>query len=193
MPETVKVLVFEPGKPPAVREIAQDYRAMQAVVGGLIEHVHMGLGGPEVGLYMNEEGRLLGMPWNRTTDLFPIAGTFLVVDHDDEGHTRSLTDEQIEEVKAYFAGREIEGPSFEPAVMVSMDPREFERGRLKDMAKLIVQQALLRVELPEGTRELAWRYTEAFLVEQGRQPTRFELASLVNRAIRENGGRANDV
>lgn len=194
MAKTVTILVFEPGKAPERRELAGDYRAMQEVVGGLIEHVHLGLGGPEAGHYMNEEGRLIGLPWNRTTDHFPIAGTFFVVDHDAEGNTRSLTDDQVEEMSAYFADREIEGPSFEPAVMMSMDRREFERGRIKDMAKLMIQQALQQVERPEGAMDLAEQFTEAFLIEQGRQPNRFELAGLVNRAIAraEGGARPRD-
>ena len=60
----MKILVIEPLKPPAVREIEDTLSAMQAVVGGPIQAVYP-FDAP-VALICHEEGKLLGLPWNRT-------------------------------------------------------------------------------------------------------------------------------
>lgn len=96
--EEMTVLVVEPMKEPYVKTIHTGLEYLQSEVGGMIEAAY-----PfedNVGLIMNEEGKLEGLPLNR--GLFDedghlydiVAGTFMVVGltEDDFG---SLTPEQI--------------------------------------------------------------------------------------------------
>lgn len=79
----MKVIVVEPMKPPAVREMENTLPAMQAVVGGPIQAVY-----PfeeRIALICHEEGKLLGLPLNRalynteTGAIYDvIAGTFFL-------------------------------------------------------------------------------------------------------------------
>ena len=78
----IKVLVVKSHEKPIVKEIENDLKSMQEVVGGLIEEIM-----PyedEVALICNEEGKMYGMPLNRAiydedgSILDIIAGTFFV-------------------------------------------------------------------------------------------------------------------
>lgn len=62
--QKLRVLVVEPGKPPAAREIDKSLESMQRLVGGYIQAVYP-FDDP-VALICNEEGKLLGLPMNRT-------------------------------------------------------------------------------------------------------------------------------
>jgi hypothetical protein len=95
----IRVIYIEPGQEPEVREIESDYKAMQALVGGMLEVLF--LDGHSVSLYFNEEGRLTGLPLNRWVPVphvgtFDILGPMFVSAIDDEGSDVGLTDEQIE-------------------------------------------------------------------------------------------------
>ncbi len=59
----MKILVVEPMKPCEVREIPDTLEAMQALVGGHIQAVYPFR--DDVALVCNEEGRNLGLPYNR--------------------------------------------------------------------------------------------------------------------------------
>lgn len=60
----MKILVVEPGQIPYETEILQSLGAMQALVGGTIQAVYPF---PEsVALVCNDEGKMLGLPLNRT-------------------------------------------------------------------------------------------------------------------------------
>ena len=96
--KTMKVLLVEPEKYPRPVEIGTKLEDLQAAVGGFIEVVY-----PfedEVGLVMNEEGKLEGLPLNRALrdddgDIYDvIAGPFLVVGLTEEDFG-SLTPEQM--------------------------------------------------------------------------------------------------
>lgn len=99
MQEKIKVLVVEPMEIPRVQEIDNDLKAMQEIVGGLIEPVPL-YEDPEVCLVCNEEGKLLGLPYNRALkdmdgDIYDIVqGTFFLA-QTDEGEMISLSEEQI--------------------------------------------------------------------------------------------------
>ena len=80
--KTMKVLIVEPGKAPYAAEISAGLEALQNLVGGLIQALY-----PfedTVAIIANDEGKLLGLPWNRPLfdedgqiyDIF--VGTFLV-------------------------------------------------------------------------------------------------------------------
>lgn len=102
----IKVLIVEPGKAPYAAEIYSELECLQEVVGGLIQAIY-----PyedPVAIICNDEGKLMGLPWNRP--LFDeegyiydiIVGTFLVVGltEDDFG---SLSDKMIEKYSKIFA------------------------------------------------------------------------------------------
>lgn len=60
----MKVLVVRPMEMPEVQEIDHTLSAMQELVGGTIQAVYP-FDDP-VALVCNDEGKLLGLPWNRT-------------------------------------------------------------------------------------------------------------------------------
>lgn len=105
--QKLRVLVVEPGKPPAVQEIDRSLESMQRLVGGYIQAVYP-FDDP-VALICNEEGKLLGLPMNRTLrdergvpyDI--VCGTFFLagIAKDDFA---SLTDRQIEKYTDYYRG-----------------------------------------------------------------------------------------
>jgi len=72
----IKVLVYEPSKPGEMIEIDDELKAMQRIVGGYIEQVHIpALAKHWLFVICNEEGRLIGLPPNRSD----LVGTFFVV------------------------------------------------------------------------------------------------------------------
>lgn len=105
----VKVIVVEPMKPPAVREMEDTLPEMQAVVGGPIQAVYPF--DEAIALICHEEGKLLGLPLNRalydaeTGAMYDvIAGTFFLCGAPPEGeHFGSLTEPQIAWLSRRFA------------------------------------------------------------------------------------------
>ena len=57
----MKAILKQVGKPPEVVEIENTLEAMQKVVGGYIESVHVRT---DCVMICNEEGRLMGLPFN---------------------------------------------------------------------------------------------------------------------------------
>ena len=101
--KTMKVLIVEPEKAPYAAEIPTGLKSLQKQVGGLIQALYLA----DAALICNDEGKLLGLPWNRPLfdedgNLYDIiAGTFLVagLTEDDFG---SLTDEQTQKYTELF-------------------------------------------------------------------------------------------
>ena len=60
----MKILVVEPLKVPYEKEIDGSLESMQAVVGGLIQLLYP-FEDPELALICNDEGKILGLPYNR--------------------------------------------------------------------------------------------------------------------------------
>lgn len=75
MSEKIKVLVIEPGKNPEEREIDNTLEAMQEIVGGYIECVTLTT---DLVVICNEEGRLLGLPYNCTICSVNFVGTIIM-------------------------------------------------------------------------------------------------------------------
>lgn len=70
MPKKIKVYVKEPDKDPEQRTIPNTLEALQEIVGGYIETYRIAT---DLTIICNEEGRLLGLPYNVT-----ICGTSFV-------------------------------------------------------------------------------------------------------------------
>ena len=108
--ETMTVLLVEPEKFPRPVEIGTELSDLQEAVGGYIE-VAYPFDEP-VGLVMNEEGKLDGLPLNRALrdddgkiyDV--IAGSFLVVGLTDENFG-SLTPDQMQKFEQHFHQPEV--------------------------------------------------------------------------------------
>ena len=95
----MKIIVVEPQKKPVVQEIDAGLEAMQKIVGGSIEAVYP-FDDP-VALICNAEGKLLGLPQNRTLrddagEVYDIiSGTFfLCAAPPDSDRFSGLTDQQ---------------------------------------------------------------------------------------------------
>ena len=101
----MNVLLVQPGSYPKAVNIDSGLESLQAAVGGSIEVVYPF--DDNVGLIMNKEGKIEGLPLNRALrdeqgELYDIiAGDFLVVGltEDDFG---SLTPEQLEKFEKLF-------------------------------------------------------------------------------------------
>ena len=121
----IRVLIVEPQKQPYVKDIENDFRAMQAAVGGPIEYLYLT---DDAHIYCNEEGKLLGLTGNRRMDNGDvIAGTFFICGDNGYGEDISLTDEQVEQYterfkeQEYFSYKEMDNMIFarvKPAVNV---------------------------------------------------------------------------
>lgn len=109
----MEILILEPGKAPREENIPNSLGAMQKVVGGCIQAVYP-FDAP-VALVCHEEGKLLGLPWNRTlrepeTDAVYdiVCGTcFLCSAPPDSDCFSGLTPEQLEYYKAYYREPEL--------------------------------------------------------------------------------------
>lgn len=104
----IRVLIVEPNKLPYEKIIPNRLKDKQDIVGGLIEYTRVDNDERTLLIY-NEEGKLLGLDWNREIgNKDVIAGTFLLVGDDpDIGEDRSLTDEQVEKYKKRFGKESI--------------------------------------------------------------------------------------
>ena len=97
--DKIKILKVEPGKPPCVKEIANDFKASQAEVEGDIECVGFGDGCVAV---INAEGKLNGMQPNRRNGDDIICGPFFICGDSPDGDFISLTEQQIEKYTRRF-------------------------------------------------------------------------------------------
>lgn len=110
----IKVLSVELGQPPAVKEIGNDLRSLQAEVGGLIECISFPNGCVVV---CNEEGKLNGMQPNRRLGADIICGPFFVCDTTRNGGFSSLSKSKIVEYSQLFSEVPVfsgEEPELEP-------------------------------------------------------------------------------
>ena len=103
----MRVLVVEPERRPEVREIDDSLKAMQEIVGGLIQPIYP-FDDP-VALVCNDEGKLMNLPANRglrdkNRKIYDIVfGTFFLCGAPaDSDHFTSLTPEQIEQYRKMF-------------------------------------------------------------------------------------------
>ena len=109
----MKVLIVEPLKVPYKKEIDGSLASMQAVVGGLIQLLYP-FEDAELALICNDEGKLLGLPYNRALrdedgriyDV--VAGTFFLCRAPaDSENLEGLTEGQMKFGKERFGRAEI--------------------------------------------------------------------------------------
>ena len=97
----MRILVVEPCKQPEEHEIYGSLESMQQIVGGLIQAIFPF--DDTVALICNDEGKLLGLPWNRVVGYDIIAGPFFLCDAPpDSENFESLTDMQVRRYKQIF-------------------------------------------------------------------------------------------
>ena len=102
----MRVLVVEPDHKPEVRDIDDSLKAMQKIVGGLIQPIYLD---DSVALICNDEGKLMNLTANRglrdkNGQIYDIVfGTFFLCGaHADSDSFASLTSEQIERYQKQF-------------------------------------------------------------------------------------------
>lgn len=98
----IRVLVCRVGEQPSVEDIEPTLKVMQALVGGYVQVVPLDEG---LDLWCNEDGRALGLPFNRRVPVphdrlfhHELLGTFFLArreDTEDDVLSTSLTDEDI--------------------------------------------------------------------------------------------------
>lgn len=112
MEEKIKVLIVEPNKLPRVEMIDNSLECKQKLVGGYIEYVYRDYY-PNAIFICNEEGKILGLPFNRDIGGDIIAGTFIIAGDDlEKGEEISLTDSQIEKYQQLFGEKSIDDTNY---------------------------------------------------------------------------------
>lgn len=101
----MKVLIVEPGQYPREAEIDNRLDTLQGIVGGLIETLYPWE--DRVVLICNDEGKLMGLPLNRSLEDYDIlAGAFLICGVSETDFS-DLSDEQIKHYAAKFHSPEL--------------------------------------------------------------------------------------
>lgn len=107
MNDNLTVLYVEPKKLPKQITIKNTLEEKQKLVGGLIEYTNL-IDDNSVLLICNEEGKILGLPYNRDIGHDIIVGPFILVGNDQRlGEDISLTEEQIKKYTNAFNEKSI--------------------------------------------------------------------------------------
>lgn len=93
--QEIKCIIKDPGEQPIVANIPNTLEALQKAVGGFIETVDRS---DTLALLCNEEGLLMGLPYNHTIFEMPIVGPIVAVGVDGEEFV-SLTSNQIQSLR----------------------------------------------------------------------------------------------
>ena len=75
MGDKIRVIIKEPGKPAYEKEIDNDLRSLQKIVGGYIETVTLC---EDLTIICNEEGRIDGLPYNCDIMGVSFVGTIII-------------------------------------------------------------------------------------------------------------------
>jgi Zn-dependent peptidase ImmA (M78 family) len=103
MKDKIKILIKEPYKKPYIKEVEDELKSFQDIVGGYIECV----GCPtaeDVDIVCNEEGKINNLPGNFFVPEYEdcIVGTVFAVGYNDEGDWISITEDQTKRVSEYM-------------------------------------------------------------------------------------------
>ena len=109
--ENIQVVIVEPQKAPYKKTIPNNLDAMRDIVGGYIEIVRMDAktqSGAELIITVNEEGKLIGLPFNRNILGFDIlAGTFFISAANKQGDNVSIDDITANRLIKQFSSLEV--------------------------------------------------------------------------------------
>jgi len=94
----IRVVYKEPYKPAEIREVENSLETYQELVGGYIEAVS-GAFPPPLCIYINEEGKVLGLEPNFILPFDVIHGPLVVVSTDSQGNTVGLDEDEALGVK----------------------------------------------------------------------------------------------
>jgi hypothetical protein len=106
--DLLRAVIVKPGRPAYEAEIKDSLHAFQQAVHGNIE-VFCPFEDNAV-IICNEEGKIYGLPFNRTVHGEPMVGNLVIVGDDGEGNFCSLTDEQIQRYLAEFQSPKFTNP-----------------------------------------------------------------------------------
>lgn len=98
----MRVLYVIPLMNPIIMDIESTLQAKQKLVGGPIEVLRFTHENDAV-IVLNEVGRILGMPVNRTVAGHSICGPFIVCGYDCDGNLLGLTDTQLSIYIEFFS------------------------------------------------------------------------------------------
>jgi hypothetical protein len=109
--EKIQVVIVEPNKKPYTKIIPNELAAFNDIVGGYIEIVRMGQhtpNGAELIITVNEEGKLMNLPLNRSIVGFDmLVGTFFISAANMQGDNVSIDDETAAKMIKQFDGIEV--------------------------------------------------------------------------------------
>lgn len=109
--EQIQVVIVEPNKKPYTKIIENRLGAMNDIVGGYIEIVRMGQNTPngaELIITVNEEGKLMNLPLNRSIVGFDmLVGTFFISAANMQGDNVNIDDETAEKIIRQFTPMEV--------------------------------------------------------------------------------------
>lgn len=111
--DKIQVVIVEPGKAPYKKMIKNDIDTFHKIVDGYIENVFIGKTAKDarVGIVLNEEGKLIGLPFNRrifkngVTDDF--VGNIFITAYNWEGDNVSLSDAEADHYIQRFQYQEV--------------------------------------------------------------------------------------
>jgi uncharacterized membrane-anchored protein len=111
--EEIQVVIVEPSKEPYKKTIKNDLDTMKEIVGGWIENVFIGETetGARLGIVINEEGKLQGLPYNRKivgrggSDI--LVGNMFITAYNLQGDNVSLSAAMADKIIKRFSSMEI--------------------------------------------------------------------------------------
>jgi hypothetical protein len=108
--DKIQVVIVEPLKKPYKKIIANALDDKEKIVGGYTEKIIIGktATGARIGIVVNEEGKLQGLPLNRRLiGLDDLVGTFFITAYNMIGDNISLNDEEAEKMIKLFSTMEV--------------------------------------------------------------------------------------
>ena len=154
----IKVLVKEPGKSAALREIEGDLKTMQAIVGGYIEIVTINHN-PDILLVCNEEGKLEGLEANFPFNGDSFVGTVFFARGDDEREIIGLEDGDLGRIIHGLTGIEVETPVKESNLKRYIDDRGWTYHVRAGIGKNCFKAFYCKPDKTPWPRERAYRNT----------------------------------
>jgi hypothetical protein len=111
---TIQVVIVEPNKKPYKEYIPNNLKAFNEIVGGYIENIFIGdtAKGANIGLIVNEEGKILNLPYNKrifgNSGYYDIlVGTIIITAYNLQGDNISLTDQEADKYIKRFSTFEV--------------------------------------------------------------------------------------